>query len=836
MPDILAESRVASIFALTFALAIASPRDARCLSGGPGGGDPVVDTVRGVLRGRIVGYPDGQPVSGAAVTISAAATARAVAEEECPTAALLTIRTDAQGRFEATLDEGQYCVSASAFGFADDKPLLMHVADGTPTEVTVYLEVVPIRLDEIVVTPSTYGIFKDHVAAAQTLSREEVRVMPRLGDDLFRSVNRLPGVATYDVTAKIHVRGAPSREVLTVLDGLELHEPYHMKDWDGALSIIDVESVSDIDLITGGFSAEYGDKSAGVFAMRSATAPPDRKRTTLGLSLMNLTFESEGGFAGERGAYVVSARRGFLDLLFAITGEDSGLHRFRASEGDAEDTRMMLPGDLHPSYYDAFAKVQYQLTPRHLLSAHLLHAGDHMSGMEEDSTRFDHRYGSSYLWVNWDANLGRRLSAWTVASIGQVSQDRNGGNYVSEPGEADAEKILDVRDEVGFDFLGLKQDWRYEASARVLLKGGLDLRRGSADYDYARWRKEWVPNATDASATPWSLRWDTLNVAAIRSGTEIGAYLAGRVQPFHGLTAEVGIRYDRQAHTGERSLAPRVNVALEVAPRTTLRGAWGHYYQSHGLQELWSADGDTTFYAAQRAEHRVLALEHRLVDGTTLRLEAYQRNVADPLPEYRNLVPLIEGLREEDPEDRVFVDPTRGAARGLELMARSTMTGRFAWSASYALSVAEEEIEGVWVPRPFDQRHALQLQVAYRPNPDWSMSADWVYHSPWPYTSPTYALEPLVGGDHYLAQHFGSINGARLSAYHRMDVRASRRFLLGRGELSVYLDLFNVYNRSNMQAVTYFAAWDAANRRIVTEKDVQDQLGILPTFGLRWVF
>ena len=765
-----------------------------------------------------------------------ATTGRAVPEDACGSSALLRTRTDEQGRFAAALDAGRYCVKVQAFGFADGILSSVFVTDAAMTEIAVYMEVAPFRLDEIVVTPSTYGIFKDHLAAAQALSREEVRVMPHLGDDIFRSLDRLPGVATYDVTAKIHVRGAPSREVLTVLDGLELYEPYHMKDWDGALSIIDVESVSDIDLTTGGFSTEYGDKSTGVFAMRSTTPTPDRRRTTLGLSLMNLTFKSEGGFAGQRGSYTVSARRGFLDLLFALTGENAGLHRFRAHEGDTEETIALVPGDLHPAYYDAFAKVQYQLTPRHLLSVHLLHAGDHMEGMEEDSTRYDHRYGSSYLWATWEADLARRLSAWTVLSVGGVSQDRNGGNYVSDPGAADADKILAVRDEIGFEFVGLKQDWRYDASDRFLLKAGLDLKRGWADYDYFRWRKEWIPNATDTSAPAWSLRWDTLTVAASRSGTEVGAYLAGRAQPFQRLTTEVGIRYDRQSHTGERSVAPRVNVALEVAPRTTLRGAWGHHYQSHGLQELWTADGDTTFYTAQRAEHRVLGVEHHLTDGTTLRVEGYQRKVAHPLPEYRNLVPLIEGLREEDPEDRTFVDPARAEARGVEIMARSAMTGRFAWSASYALSVAEEEIEGVRVPRPLDQQHALQLQVAYRPNPDWSMSADWVYHSPWPYTSPTYTLEPLVGGVSYIAQHFGSMNGARLPAYHRMDVRASRRFLLGHGELLAYLDFFNVYNRSNVQAVVYYPEWDAARSRVVTEADLQDQLGILPTFGLRWVF
>lgn len=837
MPRSIVGGRVRPVFALAFVLTCTLPYSAEGLSGQSERVAVGASSVRGVLRGRVLALPDSLPIPEAVETISGPkpTTGQSVAPKSPAEEKRLVVQTDANGSFETALDAGEYDVVVEALGFAEAKRSFQ-VSGGATTEITVFLEVAPLPLAEIVVTPSTYGMLKSHLEGTQALSREEMRVMPHFSDDIYRSVDRLPGLATYDVSAKIRVRGAPSREVLTALDGLELHEPYHMKDWDGALSIIDVESVSDVDLTTGGFSAEYGDKSVGVFAMRSTTPPPDRTRTSVGMSLMNLTFEREGGFAGERGTYTVSARRGFLDLLFALTGENKGRHSFRAQAGDGSETLAMLPGDLHPSYYDAFAKVQYQLRPGQLLSAHLLHAGDHMKGMEEDSTRFDHHYGSSYVWINWDANFSRSLSTKTLLSLGRVTQDRNGGDYVNGAGGVDAEEVLDVQDEIGYDFIEVKQDWRYQAWDRAMLKTGYDLKQGQADYDYFRWRRTEVPNTTDPSAPPWALRWDILSVATSRSGTELGAYLAVRAQPLRRLTFEVGGRYDRQSQTGEGSLAPRVNAALEVVNGTTLRGAWGYYFQSQGLQELWTADGDTTFYPSQRAEHRVLGLEHRLPNGTTLRVEAYQRNTAHPLPEYRNLIPRVEGLYEEDPDDRRFVAPDRAEARGIELMARSPMKGRLAWSASYALSVAEERLAGAWVPRPFDQRHALQLQAAYRPNPDWSLSADWVYHSPWPYTPEAFTVEHVVTGASYVSGHFESMNGARLPPYHRMDIRASRRFLLGRGELSLYVDFFNVYNRKNAQAMEYYPRLDVSQGGVIVDREIQDQLGILPTFGLRWVF
>ncbi|MCK5652108.1 MAG: TonB-dependent receptor, partial [Gemmatimonadetes bacterium] len=443
------------------------------------------------------------------------------------------------------------------------------------------------------------------------------------------AVAQVPGVTTHDYTSVPYVRGARPEEVLTVLDGLELYEPYHMKQWDGSLSIIDVETVSDVDLTTGGFTAEHGDASTGIFSMRSATPASGDMRTTVGLDFLSSILKNEGTFAEGKGAWLFSARKGFLDLVFEITGRN-------ADE------------DLHPSYYDILSKVEYEVRPGHRLSAHILQAGDDNYGAEEDSTIYQHRYGSSYAWVNWEADFSRTLSAQTVLSVGRVTRDRDGADYWNP---ADP-PVLEVRDQATFDFFGLRQDWQLRRWSRMMLKWGFDAKLGTADYDYLRWRKVWEFNVDDPIAPDWTIRFDTLNVVTSRSGNEIGAYVASRLQPVDRLTVEAGLRYDRQSHTDEWQLGPRVNAALQLASRTTLRGAWGHYNQSHGLHRLWVADGDTTFYSAQRAEHRVLGLEHRLENGITLRVEAYQRLLTDPLPEYRDLEDHVEGLKEEGPEDR----------------------------------------------------------------------------------------------------------------------------------------------------------------------------------------
>jgi hypothetical protein len=109
-----------------------------------------------------------------------------------------------------------------------------------------------------------------------------------VGEDIFRAVKRLPGVSSDDISTKLHIRGGHDREVMVRLDGLELYEPYHLQDWNGALGIIDLNAVGGVRLAAGGFGVEHGDKQVGVLDMtsRSETGPA---KTTLGFSVSNIT-------------------------------------------------------------------------------------------------------------------------------------------------------------------------------------------------------------------------------------------------------------------------------------------------------------------------------------------------------------------------------------------------------------------------------------------------------------------------------------------------------------------------------------------------------------------
>ncbi|MFQ6113580.1 MAG: TonB-dependent receptor domain-containing protein, partial [bacterium] len=537
----------------------------------------------------------------------------------------------------SNLSPGTYTVEASVIGYKPEEIENVVVRENSTVELNFELSKSVVPLQQVVVTPGHFAIMHEEPTLRQTLTREDIRSIPQFGEDIYRAVTRLPGVAGNDFSSKFTVRGGENEEILVLLDGLELYEPFHLKDVGGALSIIDVEAIGGIDLMTGGFQAEYGDKLSGVFNIHSATLPMNKTRASLGISFMNARFMSEGHFARGKGQWLLSARRGYIDLVLKLVGSED---------------------ELSPEYYDVLGKVQYRLNESHSISAHLMRAGDVFDFVDDDEDKVNSGFGNSYGWLTLKSFLHPRLFAQTMLSVGRVDQNREGvENSYSD--EALRQMVLDIRN---FDFYGLKQDWNYKFLSQHLLKWGFDLKRFTSEYDYFNRDRTVTQVAPDRFVTVL----DTTQVITSPSGYEFGTYLAERFRLFSPLTVEVGIRYDYESYTGDKTFSPRFNLVYAFKPQSALRVGWGRFYQSQGVQEMQVQDGEDQFFPAELAEHRVIGLEHVFENGVNLRVEAYQKCLSHIRPRYQNLSNPLDIFPELD-KDRVRIEPDAGEARGFEI-------------------------------------------------------------------------------------------------------------------------------------------------------------------------
>jgi hypothetical protein len=659
-----------------------------------------------------------------------------------------------------------------------------------------------VRLDRMVVAPSRFGVADERLAVDATLTSAQLEVLPQLGEDLYRTIARMPGLVADDLTAMFWVRGAPNRQVLSRLDGVDLIEPFHLKDYDGSISIVDLETIASINLITSGFTANYGDRLTGVLEMETQADPGGARRTTLGLSLTHLRASSQGEFAEGRGQWLAAARRGYIDLAIELGGTEV---------------------EQAPSYYDLSGKVSYQLGPNHTVSFHVLHAGDQQKIVDargEPDLRT--RYDSNYAWTRWRGRFGERVSSEAVLSLAHLNWQRNGDGFYDEI------HPFFLRDDRQLDVWSLRNDWTVNLTENALVRAGLEHRSAAARYDYTMSRAYWAIRdgnlVTDVRTRDARLR---------PEGQHTGAFVAPRFRPWSPLIVEPGLRFDRDTHNHDSSWSPRLNTSLTLGS-TVLRAAWGIYEQAQGLHELSVRDGETAFHRNERAEQRVLGVSRRLRSGINLRLELYDRRIARPRPHWENLINYIDEFPEAG-YDRVAVHPTAGRAQGIEVIAEQRYGGRFSWSASYACARTEEKVGGRWIPRTRDQRHTFYADVAYSPAPYWQIGCAWQFHTGWPVTDLIIVPLTLNDGTQIQTWEYGPMNAKRAPNYHRLDLRATRTFILRRGTLRAFVDIFNVYSHKNEYGFDN-PLDDLTQGRVNVSKRPLKMFPIIPSFGLSWEY
>jgi hypothetical protein len=677
--------------------------------------------------------------------------------------------------------------------------------DVSVAPVVVTLEPTPVPLTAVVVSPGYFGLMAQQIGAPQTLDREEIRTRPQLGDDLFRSINRLPGLSSNDFSAGFHVRGSELDQMYVTFDGVQLVEPFHLKDLESALSILDVGTVEGIDLTTGGFTSEYGGRLGSLLSIRSVEPDASTMRTTLGLSITNLRLQSEGGFAGGRGSWLVAARRGYLDLALKLAG---------------------INDSISPVYSDVFAKTAWTINDHHRVTMHVLDAEDGLHYTDTDG-RIRSLYSSRYAWLTWDAQVGERLSGQTVLSAKGLTWSRVGTPSFKQND--------DVHDHRTFRDFSAREDWTVELSDRAAIKFGGEAHSLRAMYDYTG-----IRTTTSVIGNTVVQAVKTIDAELAPTGNYLGAYVAPRLAIASWLTAEAGARVDRASYSHDDVVSPRLNVVANVTPSTSVRASVGRYDQPLPIYALQVGDGVQTFAPADISNQSAVSVEQRVGQGLSVRVEAYDREIVREHPRYINLRQDTQ-VFPEFPPDRVLLPATSGRSHGVELMTRRQVASGFEWTASYAIASVTDDVNGLALPRTYDQRHTAYIDGSYHPaGAGWRFSAAWQTHSGWPQPPIAFVVDTVRPGPppsisvHQTTGPLSALGAQRLPWYRRLDLRYTRDVMTSRGQISFFADLFNVFNATNPRYDDYSIS--VINGKVISRPVPNSQVGRLPSAGISWIF
>jgi hypothetical protein len=208
-----------------------------------------------------------------------------------------------------------------------------------------------------------------------SLQSDNIKNITSAIPDVMRSIQMLPGVsANNEFSAKFNVRGGNQDENLVLVNGTQVYDPFHIKEASNAsIGIFNVDMIQKMDLITGGFTARYGDRMSSVLNIDYREGNRDQMKGMASLSMTNLDGVVEGPI-GDHGSYIFSGRKSYFEYVLKMLNVDPNMNL---------------------GFYDIQGVIGYSLSPRQKLTLKFIHAGD-------DYSLTPHRNDQTpYSWTNY---------------------------------------------------------------------------------------------------------------------------------------------------------------------------------------------------------------------------------------------------------------------------------------------------------------------------------------------------------------------------------------------------------------------------------------------------
>ncbi len=654
-----------------------------------------------------------------------------------------------------------------------------------------------VTTEEVIVESSRFQKPNDVSTSFKSLTFEELRRSPGGFEDIGRIIQTLPGVAIgSDGRNDINVRGGSPSENLFVVDGFNVNNINHFGSQGatgGPLSIINLDFVKEVNFITGGFSAKYGDKLSSVIDIKLRDGNKDKFFGKINLSGTGFGANLEGPLPTKNnGSWIVSARRSYLDLVFNAAGFS-----------------------FVPEYSDFQARLHYQINDNNFLTFSSFGAIDKVRF--NNSTEQNKQDNERILTNNqgsYSSGIGLK-TLLSANSFSNISISRNFTNYFFSKRDSYFNETFRNNSKEG-DIL-LKAEYSLKAGNSSYINIGTGGQTIKLNYDIYKEADtlDFVDPVTGSKIVV-----PEVTVNENKRTYKAYAY-AELVQNFlkrFKLTA--GLRYDYFDLINHKNyISPRASLSAVLTPKLSLNLAFGIFYQSPSY--IWlAASPDNLNLKDIRADHYIAGLEYLFDESTKMTFEVYYKDYKNyPVSTIRPYQILANNSSFETENSfglESLVSAGTGKASGVELFIQKALTKSLYGTISFSFSdVKYKAYDGVERRSDFDNRYVVTVSGGYKLGLSWEFSAKFRIAGGRPYTP----INPFDGTIDY-----SNYNSQTLPAYHRFDVRAEKRWFFSKWTLTTYIDIQNLYNRKNIGAYR----WDRYKKEIVTDKNI----GILPSIGI----
>ncbi|NRA11374.1 MAG: carboxypeptidase-like regulatory domain-containing protein [Crocinitomicaceae bacterium] len=708
--------------------------------------------------------------------------------------------TNNYGFYSITVEEGTYAIEFRLAGVETEKREIELIAD---IRMDIELGGNIQNIGAVQVTANAEDNTKSTQLGQHELDIDEIKTLPAfMGEvDIIKTIQLLPGVSSAAEGGQgFYVRGGGPDQNLVLLDEAIVYNAAHLF---GFFSVFNADAVKSVNLIKGGMPANFGGRMSSVLEVSMNEGNNKKFGVKGGIGAISSRLTVEGPLKKNKGSFVLSARRTYIDVIMKAAISDSspfyGTSYF---------------------FYDLNLKMNYKLGDKDRIYLSGYYGKDEFSfGNVEDDFTVDMPWGNGIGALRWNHLFSSKLFMNVTTTF---------TDYMFKFGSAQDEFRFELKS--GIRDVGGKVDFSYYPSTRHKLKWGLD-------YIF----HTFTPIGVSAEAD--DVVFDTGLAQKLKSH-ESAAYFLDEFDLNENIRINAGLRYSTFQHVGPftrftkgdgistpdssieyekgdliqfyHGLEPRISGRWMLRDKSSIKAGYSYNYQYVHLTSLSAVSLPTDiWYPTTDIAKPQQGWQTSLGYFKNFKDNMFESSVEVYYKGMKNLIEYKEGALPgdniNDNTDNLLVFGT-GWSYGAEFFLKKRK-GKFTGWIGYTWSKTERKFEdlndGNPFPAKYDRRHDLSIVLSYKINERWIVSSAFIFATGNTLTLPS----SWYVQDQDLLFNYGDRNSTRMAPYHRLDISATwyskpykerkdeetgevvkvKKKLKYNWSFSVY----NVYNRSN---------------------------------------
>ncbi|MDA0193712.1 MAG: TonB-dependent receptor [Bacteroidetes bacterium] len=583
--------------------------------------------------------------------------------------------------------------------------------------------------------------------------------------DVLKIIQLLPGVQSgNEGTTGFYVRGGNADQNLVQLDEATVYNPNHLY---GLFSTFNAEALNNIQLIKGGFPANYGGRLSSILDITMKEGNNQQFKGSGSMGLVTSKLALEGPIKKDVASFIVSGRRTYIDKI----------------------VKPFLPIGNYSDYYfyDTNAKVNWKISSRDRIFLSFFKGRDDAKYDETKGISYDVNFGNTTATLRWNHVFGQKLFLNTSFIHNRYDQDIKAveDNFYSQV------------------FSGIK-DWnaKYEFQYFPGINHFIKFGGGYTNHRITSRGKTEAVITSDQGL-------DITNIPT-KQVNEFAFFVNDEFQITKALSLNLGIRMPgfTSSEATYYKVEPRSTIRIGLSPTSSLKAS--HTIMNQFLHlvpsstasvptDIWLPSTNRT--KPQWSEQIALGYFRNFDENKyEASIEIYHKTMKKQV-----LFPEGNQLIENLDVDTALVYG-KGWSNGLEFFLKKN-AGRLTGWISYTLSKTEQKFNdlnfGKKFPFQYDRRHLFSAVAVYEVNDRWTLSSVFRYSTGQVKTLPVGRLNVNYGGSLYEGNYYiyGGRNNNRLNSYHRLDFSAiykRRRRIFGKYyDAELVIGVYNVYNRKN---------------------------------------